>query len=60
MESLSDPGFVAALFAVLVKKLGGEVQINQADFDDIAYSFMEEHHTTDGAIVFKLMDKRSH
>lgn len=45
---LSDRGMTVAIIAVLVKRLGGKVRIEQSDFDSVAYTDMAESGDRDG------------
>jgi len=54
---LSNPALTVILFAVMVKRLGGNVHIRQADIDEIAYNRLDEDVWEDGSIEFKLVKK---
>lgn len=54
---IQDPKFTAILFAILVKRLGGEVTITQTDVDEIAYNFLQEHQMKDGSLVYQLAER---
>lgn len=58
---MSDPSQLTCgvplmlVVAVLVDRLGGEVEITQADIDKIAYGrLLEGENTTTGALALKL------
>ena len=53
-SNLNNPRMTTALFAILVKRLGGEVEIKQEDFDDVSYDLLEEEGFEDGSIKFRL------
>lgn len=54
-SNLNDPKLTAILFAILVKRLGGKVQIVQADIDDVAFNRLEEEMREDGSLEFRLV-----
>jgi len=57
-SALNDPDLTTILFAILVKRLGGDVTITQADIDDIAYGrLVETVELEDGTIQFVLETK---
>ncbi len=56
-SNLNDPTLTPILFAILVKRLGGEVKIVQADIDDIAYNKLEEEGKGDGSLEFRLIER---
>lgn len=57
MSHLNDPNLTIILFAILVKRLGGNVTITQADIDDIAYGHMVEEGHEDGSLSFQLNER---
>ena len=57
-SNLNDPHLTALLFGVLVKRLGGKVQILQADIDDVAFNRMEEEMREDGSLEFRLIERK--
>lgn len=54
---LNDPQLTTLLFAVLVKRLGGNTEIRQEDIDAVAYNWLEEDVETDGSIGFRLVER---
>lgn len=57
MSNLNNPALTTILFAILVKRLGGKVEITQADVDDIAYNRLEEESFSDGSLQFTLIER---
>lgn len=57
MSNLNKPELTVILFAVLVKRLGGKVEITQADIDDIAYNRLIEEGFNDGSLEFRLEER---
>jgi hypothetical protein len=55
---LGQPELAKLLFAVLVKRLGGKVKINQSDIDDIAYNTLNEYLYPDGSPEFELVERK--
>jgi hypothetical protein len=53
----SDVAMTMAIFAILVKRLGGDVKITQEDFDDAAYNTLNEEHT-DTTLEFRLVERK--
>ena len=53
-SNLNNPLLTTILFAIMVKRLGGQVLITQSDIDDIAYSKMFEEGFSDGSLKFFL------
>jgi len=51
---LNDVNLTTILFAILVKKLGGDITITQDDVNDISYNRLMEHVHGDGTIQFVL------
>ena len=56
-SNLNNPSLTTALFAVLVKRLGGNVEICQADLDEIAFNSLEEEGREDGSLRFTLLER---
>jgi hypothetical protein len=63
---ITDPQLTVILFSILVKRLGGAVQIYQSDIDDIAFNRLEEFElrrpgTPDRGIgiEFKLIERKA-
>ena len=56
-SAINDDQLKALLFAILVKKLGGSVEITQSDVDSVAYSRMEEDWYQDGRLAFRLIER---
>lgn len=56
-SNLKNPSLTTLLFAALVYKLGGKVEITQADIDAIAYNRLEEEGREDGSIAFRLIER---
>lgn len=54
---LNNPILTTLLFAIMVKRLGGTVEITQADIDAIAYNRLEEDSREDGSIAFRLIER---
>ena len=52
--NIGNPAVVKLLLAVLVKRLGGEVTISQADIDAVAYGRLLEGEDQTGACIIKL------
>lgn len=57
MSNLNNPYLTTILFAIMVKRLGGRVEITQADIDDIADNRLMEDGREDGSIEFKLTER---
>jgi hypothetical protein len=57
-SNLTNPRLTAMLFAILVKRLGGKVEITQADIDDMAYNRLAEEGRKDGSLEFTVMQRR--
>lgn len=57
-SNLNNPELTTILFAILVKRLGGRVEITQADIDDIAYNRLEEEGKQDGSLEFRLIERQ--
>ena len=57
-SNLISPRMATALFAVLVKKLGGEVEVKRADLEDISPDSLEEEDLDDGSIRFRLKTRK--
>ena len=55
---LNNPKLTTLLFAVLVKRLGGNVEIRQEDIDAVAYNRLKEDVETDGSIGFRLIERQ--
>lgn len=55
---LNNAQLTTLLFAVLVKRLGGNVEIRQEDIDAVAYNRLEEDVETDGSIGFRLVERQ--
>lgn len=58
-SNLNNPRLTTILFAILVKRLGGTVEITQADIDAVAYTRMEEQGHEDGRLEFRLIEKQA-
>lgn len=56
-SNLNNPRLTTILFAIMVKRLGGTVEITQADIDAIAYNRLEEEGREDGSIAFRLIER---
>lgn len=56
-SNLNNPNLTTILFAIMVKRLGGRVEITQADIDDIAYNRLLEDGREDGSIEFRLEER---
>lgn len=56
MSNLHERSLVVVLFAILTKRLGGEVFITQADIDEVAFNQLEEEGLADGSLRFKLVE----
>lgn len=54
---LNNPIFTTLLFAIMVKRLGGIVEITQADIDAVAFNRLEEEGREDGSIAFRLIER---
>lgn len=58
-SNLNNPVLTTILFAVLVKRLGGIVQITQADIDEVAYNRLDED-ANEQRIEFTYIEKLKH
>jgi len=56
-SNLNNPKMTALLFAVLVGRLGGKVEISQSDIDGVAYDLLEEEMRADGSVEFRLIKR---
>jgi hypothetical protein len=56
-SNLNDPKLTTLLFAILVKRLGGKVEIAQADIDDVAFNRLLEEGREDGILEFRLLER---
>lgn len=56
-SNLNDPQLTTILFAVMVHKLGGKVEITQADIDLVAFNRLEEVGREDGSLAFRLIER---
>lgn len=56
-SNLNDPEFAAILVAVLVKRLGGKVEIKQSDIDEVAYNQLKESGHK-GSLEFSLIERK--
>lgn len=57
---LDNSGFAMIVLGILVKRLGGEVQITQADIDDVAYCrLLECDSPTQGTLTFTFEQRTS-
>lgn len=54
---LNDPVITKLLIGVMVKRLGGNVTISQADIDDIAFNRLEEKGS-EGRVEFQLVERK--
>lgn len=57
-SNLNNPVLTTILFGILVKRLGGRVQITQADIDDIAFNQLLEDGRPDGSLEFRLIERQ--
>lgn len=55
---LNDPQLALLLLAVLVDRLGGQVQITQADVNIVAYNRLDERLLIDNSVEFTLIKYR--
>lgn len=51
------PVLLQLCFAVLVKRLGGFVEITQEDIDAVSYNLLNEYYGDDGPIRFSLEER---
>lgn len=58
-SNLNDPMLTSLLFAILVKRLGGKVEIAQADIDDVAFNRLKEEGREDGTLEFRLLERKA-
>jgi len=56
-SNLNHPQLTTILFAVMLHKLGGHVEITQADIDLVAFNRMEEVGREDGSLAFRLIER---
>ena len=56
-SNLNNPNLTTILFAILVKRLGGTVRIEQSDIDEVAYNRLEEEGFIDGVVEFRLITR---
>jgi hypothetical protein len=56
-SNLNNPRLNLLLFAVMVHKLGGKVEITQADIDQVAYNQLAEEGRDDGTVQFRLIER---
>ena len=56
-SNLNDPKLTTLLFAAMVHKLGGKVEITQADIDLVAFNRLEEVVRADGSLAFRLIER---
>lgn len=56
-SNLNDPELTTLLFAAIVRKLGGTVEITQADVDAVAYNRLKEVVREDGSLAFQLIER---
>jgi len=57
-STINNPKLTALLFAVMVKRLGGKVDITQVDIDQVAYSRLDEEGDEDGSLTFTLVERQ--
>jgi hypothetical protein len=58
-SNLNNPRLTTILFAILVQRLGGHVEITQADIDAVAYSRLMEEGKKDGSLEFRLLQQKA-
>lgn len=56
-SSFNDRRLVMLLFAIFVKRLGGKVEVTQADIDDVAFGRLDEEGREDGSLEFRLVER---
>lgn len=54
---LNDPNLRTVLFAIMVKRLGGTVTINQDDINDVAYDQLIEKGNDDHSLTFTYVQR---
>lgn len=54
--TVSDQRDTAVIIAVLVKRLGGDVEISPSEISEVAYRRLIEERVVDGSVKFKLAD----
>lgn len=47
----NNPVLVRIIMAILIKNLGGSVDITQQDIDEVAYNILDETQNVDGSIT---------
>lgn len=57
MSALSNPELTLIILAVMVKRLGGNVSIVQADIDDVAYNRLIEEGFENGRLELRLEER---
>lgn len=61
-QKKDDPSFLRhqhksmCIFAIVLKRLGGKVEITQADLDAVAFLRIEEERTDDGVLTLRLIE----
>lgn len=56
-SNLNDPLLTTVLVACMVNKLGGSVEITQADIDTVSYNTLIEDAKEGGSIIFTLVKR---
>lgn len=59
LSYLNDAEICKLVICILVKRLGGNVVIAQADIDDVAYNRLHEDHMSDGTLRLRFEEKRA-
>lgn len=54
---IDDPRLTKLLFAAMVKRLGGRVQITQSDIDAVSYNLLEEEGS-DECVEYRLVERK--
>ena len=57
-SNFNNPVLTMLVLAILVKRLGGSVEVTQADVDDVAFNRLDEDSHGDGSFTLRLVERR--